>query len=108
MDPKPKPLRRYESDSANALANLVSLDADMLKALKICDRLQPMCKADQADAIIAGALWDAALVAYARCFTSGKRTRLDPQSIAHVPGEPVAAHDFCKDMRDKLVAHSVN
>ena len=54
------------------------------------------------------AFWTAALVKYVRCFTSGKRFGLNENIFLGIEGDPVGAHRFFKNMRDKHVAHSVN
>lgn len=59
--------------------------------------------------IITKALWESALVTYARCFGTGKRVRLDANTVFDgQPDETLRWHKYFKDTRDKHVAHSVN
>jgi hypothetical protein len=52
---------------------------------------------------IAHALWNAAVVGYGRCFTTGRRKGQAGQ--VEVPKELRATHDWLLDLRDKYVAH---
>ncbi|MER6663197.1 hypothetical protein ABT256_01505 [Amycolatopsis japonica] len=60
--------------------------------------------------IVIRGLWAAALVAYKRCFSDGKRSFLSDTDVESLPlqGEVVEWHRFLKQMRDKHIAHSVN
>lgn len=41
-------------------------------------------------------------------FTTGKRKTLDPSLVSHLPGNPMGAHTYYKNQRDKFIAHSVS
>lgn len=72
------------------------------------DRLGNTASVGGAD-IIARALWEAALVAYIRCFTSGVRQHKLDEGIFVGEAEYLREwHDLYKDTRDKHVAHSVS
>jgi hypothetical protein len=64
----------------------------------------------QRDATVLKALWSAALVAYARCFATGKRFGLSNEDVRSLPleGEVFEFHEWLMNMRNKHVAHSVN
>jgi hypothetical protein len=55
------------------------------------------------------ALYTAALIAYARCFGTGKRkTKLDESIFAGDAAHLLERHRYWKNTRDKHLAHSVN
>ncbi|MEU1544883.1 hypothetical protein [Nocardia sp. NPDC005745] len=62
--------------------------------------------------VLQQALFSAAVIAYARCFGSGVRGKLESAALDQLPqNEPGAArqlHRFVCDLRDKHVAHSVS
>ena len=75
------------------------------------DRLAVLVSDDPSegdDGLLANALQEAALIAYARCFGTGKRFGLTEENIAKGPPGALAYHRYLKDMRDKHIAHSVN
>jgi hypothetical protein len=97
-----------DSDSAKILADLASILRDLEFVVGCCDRLLPMLEEKDRDAVTIEALWTAALVAYARCFASGKRFGLDENSFVGLEGEVVAFHRWLLNLRNKHIAHSVN
>ena len=99
---------RYESELAAQLADLLSIRQDLQRTDAICQRLFNLLSAPDSDSELVDVLWTAALVRYARCFTTGKRRVLDPMMISHLSGDPVGTHAYYKNQRDTLVAHSVN
>lgn len=58
--------------------------------------------------LTARALWEAALVAYARCFLGGKRRWLNESIFQGQDADTLVWHRYFKNTRDKHVAHSVN
>ena len=96
--------------SAQRLANLASIFQDLGLVIGCCDRLLDLLKSPDRDPILVEALWSAALVAYVRCFGSGKRVGLDAELVEQVglEGEVKAWHEYLRGMRDKHIAHSVN
>lgn len=110
MPPQDAPVVRCESEFAALLADLVSIRSDLLQTEQLCERLLDFLRtrSPNQDPLIVDALWGAALVRYARCFTTGKRVRLDPAILSHLPGDPIGTHNYYKNQRDKLIAHSVN
>jgi hypothetical protein len=110
-EPAPKdemPTVELESDSAKALADLGSILRDLEFVISCCDRLLPMLEQEERDVVTIEALWTAALVAYARCFASGKRFGLDEDSFVGLEGDVVAFHRLLLSLRNKHIAHSVN
>ena len=102
------PIVRYESKEAAATAELLSIRQDLLLTEQMCERLLDLLRAASSDPILVEALWSAALVRYSRSFTTGKRQKLDPSLVAHLPGDLMSAHVYYKNQRDKFIAHSVN
>jgi hypothetical protein len=102
------PIVKYESVLAAEIADLLSSRQDLLSTEAICEHLVVVLSAGNDESQLADVLWTAALVRYARCFTTGKRKPLDPALISHLHGDPIGAHNYYKNQRDKLIAHSVN
>jgi hypothetical protein len=96
--------------SARELADLASIFQDLGFVVGCCDRLLDLLASSDRDPVLTEALWSAALVAYVRCFGSGKRVGLDPTIVEQVglQGDVKDWHQYLRDMRDKHVAHSVN
>lgn len=53
------------------------------------------------------ALWEAAVVAYGRCWNSGRRAKLPPELLADLSPEQRALHSHVLGVRNKHVAHRV-
>jgi hypothetical protein len=102
------PIVRYKTEEAAAVADLLSIQQDLLRTKSICERLKQVLRAGDGDSELVDALWTAALIRYARCFMDGKRSWLSPEILSHLPGDPIGAHNYYKNQRDKLVAHSAN
>jgi hypothetical protein len=96
--------------SAQELIDLTSIFQDLGFVVACCDRLLDPLESSDRDNVLAQALWSAALVAYVRCFGSGKRVGLDASFLEQVglEGEVQAWHRYLRNMRDKHIAHSVN
>lgn len=54
------------------------------------------------------AIGSAAVIAYARCFSGGKRYSLPKSTLLKAPSELRDFHGYVLDVRDKHIAHSVN
>ncbi len=102
------PFVRYRSTASDELADWISIDHDLKAVVAICARLDPLLNSVDSDPVLIDALWAAAIVRYGRCFGTGKRRSLDTRPIEHLNGDPLGAHGLYKNLRDKLVAHSVN
>jgi hypothetical protein len=62
---------------------------------------------DSKDEMLSTSLWIAALITYARCFSTGKRFGLSEKLFESMEGG-VECHRLYIDLRNKHVAHSVN
>lgn len=101
-----------EFEVARELADAVSIGQDLDFVIEALTRLnQLLDEASEPDGVLSQAYWSAALVAYVRCFSSGKRSAIDTSVFDGVRGPNHTAgevHVHFKNMRDKHVAHSVN
>lgn len=102
------PISKLEFAEAKALAEAAAIFQDLGFVVQAAKKLSALLKAGEPDQVIARSLFTAALVAYVRCFSTGKRAVLASDIYAPLQGEPVACHNQYKDTRDKHIAHSVN
>lgn len=105
---KNHPISKLEFAQAKALAEAAAIFQDLGFVIQATKQLSALLQAGEPDQVIARSLFTAALVAYVRCFSSGKRSGLTPDIFAPLQGELVACHNQYKDTRDKHIAHSVN
>jgi hypothetical protein len=98
--------REVPAALAGELGELQGLEQDLEAAKQYCVRLQrELSDPASADWIAVQALSEAAIIRYARCFTTGSRERLTPESLELDARED---HDWSYNLRDKHIAHSVN
>lgn len=102
------PISKLTFDEAQELAQLAAVFQDLAFVVQATKKLAEMLRSGSTDAITERSMFTAALVAYVRCFSSGKRTLLSPDIFSSLPGEPILCHQQYKDTRDKHIAHSVN
>ncbi|MDQ3740123.1 MAG: hypothetical protein M3389_04180, partial [Actinomycetota bacterium] len=102
------PVITIESEDARALADLVSIKRDLEFVATAAERLAELTSRESVDVVAARALQTAALIAYVRCFASGKRFGLNDDTLSKGPKGAREYHQHLKDMRDKHIAHSVN
>lgn len=102
------PMAEIRSETASKLGDYVLLEADLVFGKQAIERLLTLRSGDEADSLTVRSLYYSTLVAYARCFRSGVRTRLDPSIYSELPGDPLGFHEFLINTRNKLIAHSVN
>lgn len=95
------------SPTARDLADLAGIVLDLAFVHEAVLRLKATSKPPE-DIIVAQALWNAALVAYARCFTTGKRLGLKSSLFDGLDPGAAEAHQYVMNMRGKHVAHAVN
>ena len=91
---------------AGELGELYGVEQDLEAAKNYCERLKrELSDFASADWVLVEALSEAAIIRYARCFTTGSRINLDPALL-----EPEArkVHDWFWNLRSKHIAHSVN
>jgi hypothetical protein len=91
---------------AGKLAGLFAIQQDLIAARAYCQRLQRECqdRRNAADWAVVEGLSEAAVVRYARSFTSGRRVTLDE---SYVDRELLATHQSFLSLRNLHVAHSV-
>lgn len=93
---------------AEVLADLYGIDYDLTTASHLCTKALEFSKPDQRDHLVIEGLVSAAIVRYARCFSTGPRLGLTRKDIEALDASDSATHDYFKALRDKFVAHSVN
>jgi hypothetical protein len=96
---------------ARELADALSVAMDLDFVIEVLTRLAQHLREPDPDGVHARAYWSAALIAYVRCFATGKRAALTPDVFEGISGPEHSAevvHQHFKDMRDKHIAHSVN
>lgn len=103
-----QPIAKLTFREARELAHLASVFQDLGFVVQASKRLASLLEAGSTDPILERSLFTAALVAYVRCFSSGKRTGLSTEIYGELLGEPLLCHQQYKDTRDKHIAHSVN
>jgi hypothetical protein len=101
------PILRFESDESIKLADLVSIKQNLFFVEQVTERLLSLTSESNQDSVLLQSLWSAALVAYIRCFSSGKRFGLTKDIFLKTHGGE-ETHQYFKDVRDKHIAHSVN
>lgn len=103
------PIVEVKFKEARLLADCGSINQDLTFCIEACTRLLEMERTKSDDELVKRSLWSSSLVSYVRCFAFGKRLGLNAEDVfGNLKGEPIAAHQWYKDMRDKHLAHSVN
>jgi hypothetical protein len=101
----------FDVPSAQLLADQAAIIQDLQFVMECCKRLlsELVKPEDERDPVVPQALWSAALVAYARCFSTGKRKRfgLTIEDVRTLPLEGAVAeyHKWLIDMRNTNVTH---
>jgi hypothetical protein len=112
MVPIQQPIVMLNMPSAQLLADYISVLQDLKFVQECCKHLLTVLAQpeDQKDPTLMKALWSATLIAYSRCFGTGKRFGLTTDDVRGLPlsGDVMEFHKWVRDMRDKNVAHSVN
>lgn len=101
-------LREITDSTASELAEWWAIAHDLDHVIAAISKLLSMFDKAEEDPTLQRALWTSALVAYIRCFKTGRRTTLDPEIYKALEGQPIEAHQYYKDTRDKHIAHPVN
>lgn len=102
------PVVKVDFEEATRLAELGAVAQDLGAVMETCRRIEGLSNENSNDHILIEGLWTAALVRYARCFTEAKRQELTESIFDGFHGQPIAAHRYYIDMRNKHIAHSVN
>jgi hypothetical protein len=76
--------------------------------VQACRRLRQFDQEGDADPLLGRALFNAALIAYARCWATGVRVELPDALLDELPGDGRGFHDYLIRLRGKHIAHSVN
>jgi len=95
--------------SARVLADQASIVQDLQFVMDCCKRLLTELgrPEEERDGVVPQALWSSALVAYARCFSRGKRFGLATEDVQSLPlhGAVMKFHKWVIAERNKLTAH---
>jgi hypothetical protein len=105
-------LIRFESETTAELINVRSIQSDLVFVRDCCDELIGSGAIDdttESDVgmVTARALYSAALIAYARCFATGRRQWLSEQDFESVSHEALQAHRRFMRVRHQDLAHTV-
>ncbi len=98
----PIAVRRLNTQTAQALADLASIFSDLQTVLRCCERLVTELAAPQEDDLVIEGLWTTALLSYSRCFTSGDRGQCLTESDveqAELQGEVLEWHKALRKLR---------
>lgn len=109
----------FSIPEAQRLSDLVGVDADLEAVVRICTRCESLCERFPQPAEIDALTWMddlqalgdlmfAAVVRYGRTLNSGAREGIPSEWISSLPEEQQKHHAYCKSLRDKYIAHSVN
>jgi hypothetical protein len=107
-EPKVLPVKRLRDKTAKKHADLVSIYQDLKYVLWSTNKAIGLTRQNQIDDLVLQTYWSASLIAYRRCFNSGKRHGLDEHIYEKLPGDPIGAHNYYYEQASKLIAHSVN
>jgi hypothetical protein len=95
--------------SARMLADQISTIQDLQFVMECCKRLlTELVKPDgEREPVVPQALWSAALMAYDRCFTKGKRFGLTADDVRGLPleGQVLTFHNWIVNERNQLARH---
>jgi hypothetical protein len=98
--------------SAQVLADQTAVIQDLQFVMESCRRLlAELAKPEsERDAVVPLALWSAALVSYARCFSSGQRFGLTNEDLLSLPlqGEVMKFHKWVIEERNRHTRHSAD
>jgi hypothetical protein len=102
--PSDRELRQLQGPEADAIANLGSCISDMKRAQATCASIANISHAQVAESLFASAIID-----YSRCFATGVRVGVDQDTYVRAMSlNDVMTHEEVVNLRNKLVAHSVN
>jgi hypothetical protein len=92
------------------LADLFGISVDLAAVRDYCERIIAHFDDGIPDFPLTEAIWIAALVRYARCFTTNRAVRspLGRKDIRALPAHLASLHAFAIELRNKHIAHSEN
>lgn len=100
------PVHEWTGPEADALRKSLEHMTDLQHVVNCCDLL--MEPSAEENSPLTQALYESAIITYARCFNSGRRSKITEQTIADtVAPEAVTWHRYFMKMRDQHVAHTV-
>ncbi len=108
---RPAPGERFfkiDTPTSRRLADIASRHQDLMFAAECVRTLDTLVTADSQDFVLIQALWTAAVVAYARSFTSGRVRALDDVDSARLIGSAVSLHEELMRRRNRHIAHQVD
>ena len=85
-----------------------SLYVDFEFAISSLNRLKGLLEKNHQDDTILQSLWISSLITYVRCFARGKQFGLDESIYENLPDNPIAAHQYYKNLCDKYMSFSEN
>src|SRR5271154_2851048 len=98
--------------SAYVLADQAAIIQDLQFVMDGCKRLlAELAKPEEdRDPLLPLAIWSSTVIAYARCFSKGKRFGLTTEDVQKLPlhGAVMKFHKWIIEERGKLTAHSAN
>jgi hypothetical protein len=98
--------------SAQMLADQISTIQDLQFVMECCKRLltELVKPEDEREPVVPQALWSAALMAYDRCFTRGKKFGLTADDVRNLPleGQVMKFHNWVVEERNKVARHPAN
>lgn len=103
-----------ETEKARYLGSRIAIANDLAFVLATCrlmiEHIETVSEGEKEDSPLQQALWTSILIAYERCFSSGKRVSLQHSDLNAIDpsGGALALHKYYAAMRDKHLAHSVN
>jgi hypothetical protein len=106
---EPTSVRRLDTPGATELAGLAAVFEDLQYALRCCEHLVTQLGRRDPDPVLVEALWTAALLAYARCF-SARRAGLTAADLDGLEdgAEFGELHAALLKLRDHLASRHVN
>lgn len=107
----PQAVYEMRTPAAREVSDLLAMRLDLTYVCEACELLLDLPTNDpELEPLLTRALWSSALIAYARCFATGKRLGLDEDDVRRIPKgeEAVEFHRKMLNLRNKHIAHSVN
>lgn len=97
---------QLNDELAAEFSDLVSMWADLL-TVEMALHYRSELRLPK-DLFLARTLWEAAVIAYGRCFTTGRRRNLPEKLQRQISGDGPRVHAEVLRQRNKLVAHAVD
>lgn len=95
-----------KGEAAAELADMASIWADLQLVEMTIHRWQQTVAPK--DLYVRRALWEQAVVAYARCFDQSRRRKIPDALVAQMAGKSLQVHEEVLRWRNKLISHRVD